>query len=34
MGILLEKQAFEFYARQAEIAEDEGVGEFFRELAN
>ncbi|MCK5586824.1 ferritin family protein [Candidatus Bipolaricaulota bacterium] len=34
LGILLEKQAFEFYSRQAESAEDGSVREFFRELAN
>ena len=34
IGILLEKQAFEFYTRQAEAAEDESVREFFRELTN
>ncbi len=34
IGMLLEKQALEFYTRQTESAEDEDVREFFRELAN
>jgi len=33
IGILLEKQSFEFYTRQAETAEDENVRAFFNELA-
>ena len=33
IGILLEKQSFEFYTQQAEIAEDATVKAFFRELA-
>lgn len=34
IGMLLERQALEFYTRQTETAEDEGAREFFRELAN
>lgn len=34
IGMLLEKQALEFYIRQTETAEDEDVREFFRQLAN
>jgi len=34
IGILLEKQAFEFYSRQAETTDDGSVREFFRELAS
>ena len=33
IGILLEKQSFEFYSQQAKITPDAGVKEFFRELA-
>ena len=33
IGILLEKQSFEFYTQQAEIAEDANVKAFFHELA-
>jgi len=33
IGILLEKNAYEFYARQAAEAEDEAIASFFRELA-
>jgi len=33
IGILLEKNAYEFYSRQAEEADDEAVASFFRELA-
>jgi rubrerythrin len=33
IGILLEKNAYEFYATQAERAEDESVRRLFRELA-
>jgi len=33
IGILLEKNAYEFYVASAERAEDERVSEFFRELA-
>lgn len=33
IGILLEKQSFEFYSKQAEIAEDPIVRGFFCELA-
>ncbi len=33
IGILLEKNAYEFYSRQADAAEDAAVGAFFRELA-
>ncbi len=33
IGILLEKNAYAFYTRQAEAAEDEVVAGFFRELA-
>jgi rubrerythrin len=33
IGILLEKNAYEFYSRQADTAEDEAVAGFFRELA-
>jgi rubrerythrin len=33
IGILLEKQSFEFYSKQAEMAEDPIVKTFFRELA-
>lgn len=33
IGILLEKQAFEFYGRQAEQAKEQEVQRFFRELA-
>jgi rubrerythrin len=33
IGILLEKNAYAFYTRQAEAAEDEAVAGFFRELA-
>ena len=34
IGILLEKNAYEFYSRQAEAAEDQAVATFFRELAD
>ncbi len=34
IGILLEKQAFEFYRSQADVADDESVRAFFRELAD
>lgn len=34
IGILLEKQAFEFYSKQAEASEDKIVREFFVQLAN
>jgi rubrerythrin len=33
IGILLEKNAYAFYTRQADAAEDEAVAGFFRELA-
>ncbi|MCK5246859.1 ferritin family protein [Candidatus Bipolaricaulota bacterium] len=33
IGILLEKQSYEFYVRQAEVAEDANVKAFFHELA-
>lgn len=33
IGILLEKQAFEFYTQQAKVTEDVDVREFFRMLA-
>ena len=33
IGILLERNAYEFYARRADEAEDEAIGAFFRELA-
>jgi len=33
IGILLEKNAYEFYSRHADTAEDEAVAGFFRELA-
>ncbi len=34
IGILLEKQALEFYTRQAEVSQDVNVRDFFLELAN
>ena len=34
IGILLEKQSFEFYERQAEASEQVSVQDFFRQLAN
>jgi len=34
IGILLEKNAYAFYSRQADAADDEAVAGFFRELAN
>lgn len=34
IGTLLERQAFEFYTRQAEVSQDVNVREFFLELAN
>jgi len=33
IGILLEKNAYEFYSRQADEADDEAIAAFFRELA-
>ena len=33
IGILLEKNAYAFYSRQADAAEDEAVARFFRDLA-
>ncbi len=33
IGILLEKNAYEFYSRQADAAEDAAVAGFFRDLA-
>jgi rubrerythrin len=34
IGILLEKQSFEFYTRQAEASDDATVREFFSKLAS
>ena len=34
IGILLEKQAFEFYTQQAKVTEDAHAREFFRVLAD
>lgn len=34
IGILLEKQSFEFYTQQADLASDANVKAFFRELAH
>lgn len=34
IGILLEKQSFEFYSQQADLATDADVKAFFRELAH
>ena len=34
IGVLLEKQAFEFCTRQVEVSRDVNVLEFFLELAN
>jgi rubrerythrin len=34
IGILLEKQAFEFYARQSETSDDANVRAFFHKLAS